>query len=149
MYASAYLQAGPVLSINLPESKDEVRPKFGFCHYESVVSAAVTICGVKQILWLLHLGALCLQESAKYAHSLFHNSVTLYGRSMRVDYSPQGNPEPRAIAAANVVVDAHAAAPVGSLAAAGGGFILKRKNRNADLSTSLPPVQSDAAALHS
>lgn len=68
---------------------------------------------------------------------------------MRVDYSPQGNPEPRAVAAANVVVDTPAAAPVGSLAAAGGGFILKRKNRNADLSISLPPVQSDAAVLHS
>lgn len=59
---------------------------------------------------------------------------------MRVDYSPQGNPEQ--VPAANVMVDAPAAAPLGSLAAAGGGFILKRKNRNADPATSLPAVQS-------
>lgn len=67
---------------------------------------------------------------------------------MRVDYSPQGNPEAKTVAAANVVVDAPAAAPIGSLAAAGGGFILKRKNRNADPSTALPAVQSQPAALH-
>lgn len=84
----------------------------------------------------------CLQESAKYAHSLFQNSVTLYGRSLRVDYSPQGNPEPRTVTAANAMVDAPAAPPHGSLAAAGGGFIIKRKNRNADALTSLPAVQS-------
>ena len=90
-----------------------------------------------------------LQESAKYAHSLFQNCVTLYGRSMRVDYSPQGNPEPKTVAAAHVVVDVPAAAPLGSLAAAGGGFILKRKNRNADPYTSLPAVQPQPAALHS
>ena len=83
-----------------------------------------------------------LQESAKYAHSLFQNSVTLYGRSMRVDYSPQGNPESKTVAAANVVVDTPTAAPLGSLAAAGGGFILKRKNRGVDPSTSQPAVHS-------
>lgn len=86
-----------------------------------------------------------LQESAKYAHSLFQNSVMLYGRSMRVDYSPQGNAESRTFIAANAVVDAPAAPPPGSVAAAGGGFILKRKNRNADAFTSLPAVQSSEA----
>ncbi|KAL3157466.1 hypothetical protein ABBQ32_011933 [Trebouxia sp. C0010 RCD-2024] len=111
------IQAGPVSSINLPETKDETRPKFGFCHFEST-------------------------ESAKYAHSLFQNSVTLYGRSLRVDYSPQGNPEPRTVTAANAMADAPAAPPHGSLAAAGGGFIIRRKNRNADALTSLPAVQS-------
>ena len=90
-----------------------------------------------------------LQESAKYAHSLFQTSVTMYGRSMRVDYSPQGNPEPKTVAAANTVIDAPAVAPLGSLAAAGGGFILKRKNRNADPSTLLPAVQSEPASLQS
>ena len=50
LYSSAHLQAGPVVSINLPESKDEARPKFGFCHYESVVSPATTNSREKQIL---------------------------------------------------------------------------------------------------
>ena len=83
-----------------------------------------------------------LQESAKYAHSLFQSGVTLYGRSLRVDYSPQGNPETRTVAASTVLVDAPAAAPLGSVAAAGGGFILKRKNRNADAFVLPPAVQS-------
>ena len=33
-----------------------------------------------------------LQESAKYAHSLFDGTVSLYGKPLRVKYSPQGAP---------------------------------------------------------
>ena len=82
-----------------------------------------------------------LQESAKYAHSLFQNTVTLFGRSMRVDYSPQGNPEPKSSGYIMAKGDSStAAAPMGAVAAAGGGFILKRKNRHVDM-TLPPPMQ--------
>lgn len=60
LYSLALSQAGPVVSINLPESKDEARPKFGFCHYESVVSSATTCSQMKQILQVgpyVHLSA--------------------------------------------------------------------------------------------
>ena len=85
-----------------------------------------------------------LQESAKYAHSLFQNTVKLYGRSMRVDYSPQGNPEARSTVHINIK-GGSSTAPLGSLAAAGGGFILRRKNRNVDPSTLPPSVQPQEA----
>ena len=134
------MQAGPVSLINLPETKDETRPKFGFCHFESTVSSTVTWATVRVRRSPSGFVPTCLQESAKYAHSLFQNTVTLYGRSLRVDYSPQGNPEPRAVTASHAMADASAAPPQGSLAAAGGGFIIKRKNRNADALTSLPAV---------
>ena len=92
--------------------------------------------------------SILLQESAKYAHSLFQNTVNLYGRSMRVDYSPQGNPEAKSTAHNIAETDAPRAAPLGAVSAAGGGFILKRKNRNIDPSMSMPaPVtqpQDDA-----
>lgn len=82
-----------------------------------------------------------LQESAKYAHSLFQNTVMLYGRTMRVDYSPQGNPEAKTISYVTARGDSpKAAAPLGAVAAAGGGFMLKRKNRNVDM-TLPPPIQ--------
>ena len=51
---------------------------------------------------------------------------------LRIDYSPQGNPEPRTVATSGALPDIPAAAPLGSIAAAGGGFILIRKNRNTD-----------------
>ena len=35
---TVWMQAGPVASVNIPESKDDNRPRFGFCHYHSVVS---------------------------------------------------------------------------------------------------------------
>jgi hypothetical protein len=35
---TVWTQAGPVASVNIPESKDDNRPRFGFCHYQSVVS---------------------------------------------------------------------------------------------------------------
>ena len=73
-----------------------------------------------------------MQESAKYAHSLFQNTVMLYGRSVRVDYSPQGNPETTTGPTSGRLPDASAEPPSGSVAAAGGGFILKRKKRNVD-----------------
>jgi hypothetical protein len=80
-----------------------------------------------------------LQESAKYAHSLFQNTVMLYGRTMRVDYSPQGNPEAKSTSYVTAKGDLpKAAAPLGAVAAAGGGFILKRKNRNVDMTLPAP-----------
>ena len=92
---------------------------------------------------------LSLQESAKYAHSLFQNTVMLYGRPLRVDYSPQGNPEPKTAATIGRLADVPAAAPPGSVAAAGGGFILKRKNRHVESSITQPMVElSEASRVH-
>ncbi len=65
----------------------------------------------------------------------------LYGRTMRVDYSPQGNPEAKSISYVTAKGDSpKAAAPLGAVAAAGGGFMLKRRNRNVDM-TLPPPIQ--------
>lgn len=60
---------------------------------------------------------------------------------MRVDYSPQGNPEPKSSGYIIAKGDSTAAAPTGAVAAAGGGFILKRKNRNNVDMTLPPPIQ--------
>ena len=68
---------------------------------------------------------------------------------MRVDYSPQGRPE--ASSAAHITVrgdSTTAAAPLGAVAAAGGGFILKRKNRNA-IACNLPPAAQSEDAQQS
>jgi len=40
---TVWTQAGPVASVNIPESKDDNRPRFGFCHYQSVVSSSSDI----------------------------------------------------------------------------------------------------------
>ena len=128
------MQAGPVSSINIPESKDDSRPKFGFCHYESVVRDTLCLKMFQSIAKVLALSMRnAVQESAKYGHTLFQNTVSLYGRLVRVDYSPQGNPELRSSVTTTPQDSAlPAAAPLGSVAAACGGFILKRKNRNAE-----------------
>lgn len=128
------MQAGPVARISLPDASTEGRPKFGFCFYESIVSH-------RSILWqgtrhhrtdtnLLVNHCVGVQESAKYAHALFQNNVRLFGNTMRVDYSPQGNPEPAA--PQSTALDSSSAMSVvsGQLAAAGGGTIIKRKPRN-------------------
>lgn len=99
------VQAGPVARISLPEASTDGRPKFGFCFYESV-------------------------ESAKYAHALFQNNVRLFGNTMRVDYSPQGNPEASGPQSSMPVNSNTVPLVVGQLTAAGGGTILKRKPRN-------------------
>ena len=72
---------------------------------------------------------ICMQVSAKYAHSLFQHTVVLYGRCMRVDYSPQGNPESRSRLDTHNNDEDQSVAPAGAVAAAAGGFIMKRKNR--------------------
>lgn len=131
-YACFVVQAGPVARISLPDTSPEGRQKFGFCFYESVVS-----CHCEKAIptgvntgFTNSMTVFCLQESAKYAHALFHNTVKLYGHQMRVDYSPQGNPEPTGtqLSAANI----HSATSLvpGLLTAAGGGTIIKRKIRN-------------------
>ena len=73
-----------------------------------------------------------MQESAKYAHALFQNTVKLYGNYMRVDYSPQGNAEIMSTQSGAPHNNSMTHSMPGQLAAAGGGTIIKRKNRVKD-----------------
>ena len=124
------MQAGPVARISLPDTSPEGRQKFGFCFYESVVSCRCVKAISQETLVSHSITGCCLQESAKYAHALFQNTVKLYGHQMRVDYSPQGNPEP--IGTQLSAAHTHNATSLvpGPLTAAGGGTIIKRKIRN-------------------
>lgn len=75
-----------------------------------------------------------LQVSAKYAHALFQNTLNLYGYSVRVDYSPQGNPAPSGLQLSTFrKCTLPPQLAFGELSAAGGGTILKRKNRSQDM----------------
>ena len=63
------IQAGPVMEVRVPEDPGSGRSKgFAFVDYESI-------------------------ESAKYAIQLFTGNLVLYGRSVRLDYSPRGRTE--------------------------------------------------------
>ena len=60
------LQAGPVLDISLPRESDDTPKGYAFCRYASV-------------------------ETAAYAKELFQDLVCLFGRPVRVNFSPQGS----------------------------------------------------------
>jgi RNA recognition motif-containing protein len=63
------VQAGPVARVTLPVVKPGTTEHrgYGFAQYTSL-------------------------ESAKYAYELFQGTVKLFGRQVRVGFSPQGNP---------------------------------------------------------
>lgn len=60
------MQAGPVADISIPKEADGTPKGYAFCQYTSV-------------------------ESAVYAWELFQDLLTLFGRPLRVQFSPQGN----------------------------------------------------------
>ena len=60
------MQAGPVTDISLPKEADGTPKGYAFCQY-------------------------CSVESAVYARELFQDLITLFGRPLRVAFSPQGN----------------------------------------------------------
>ena len=124
------VQAGPVSRISLPDTSTEGRQKFGFCFYESVVWFLLGVQPGMRDNTLQESSY--VQESAKYAHALFQNTVKLYGSYMRVDYSPQGTPETIGTQPGAPHNNSTAHSMPGSLAAAGGGTIIKRKNRIKD-----------------
>mmetsp|Transcript_12977 Transcript_12977/g.39273 ORF Transcript_12977/g.39273 Transcript_12977/m.39273 type:complete len:110 (-) Transcript_12977:2321-2650(-) len=62
------LQAGPVVRISLPKEEGFGHKGFAFCEYPSV-------------------------ETAQYAQALFAGTVRLYGRTIRVAFSPKGSTE--------------------------------------------------------
>ena len=59
-------QAGPVERVHIPQEADGTHKGYAFCTFASVASAA-------------------------YARELFQDLVCLFGRPLRINFSPQGS----------------------------------------------------------